>query len=407
MSNSEEGKSSKSDTSSAAAPTDQTNIHIYPDWAAMQAYYGPRVGIPPYYNAAVASGHAPHTYMWGPPQPLMPPYGTPYAAIYSQGGVYAHPAVPISTMPQGVETTLKSSGNSDQGLTKNLKGFHGLAMSAENGNGNAEGGDCKKSQSVETEGSSDGSNGSSATGRKRSREVTPTAGGDMKTETRASSCIADKVNASSDKIMATEGVPASVPEKAVAPVISPRMSANLELGKAPGVGIAKTIATGVPQPCAALPAENWLQSERELKRERRKQSNRESARRSRLRKQAETEELALKVESLTAENVALKSEINQLAEKSEKLRHENAAMTETLGSARSGGTESVLLSKNEPSATTTDTCTENLLSRVNNSASTDGNTEENGDLCDRNPNSNTKLRQLLDRSPRTDAVAAG
>lgn len=28
-------------------------------------------------------------------QPMMPPYGAPYAAIYSSGGVYAHPAVPL------------------------------------------------------------------------------------------------------------------------------------------------------------------------------------------------------------------------------------------------------------------------------------------------------------------------
>jgi plant G-box-binding factor len=33
-----------------------------------QAYYGPRVAMPPYYNSPVASGHTPHPYMWGPPQ---------------------------------------------------------------------------------------------------------------------------------------------------------------------------------------------------------------------------------------------------------------------------------------------------------------------------------------------------
>uniref|UniRef100_A0A452ZYR7 BZIP domain-containing protein n=1 Tax=Aegilops tauschii subsp. strangulata TaxID=200361 RepID=A0A452ZYR7_AEGTS len=60
--------------------------------------------------------------------------------------------------------------------------------------------------------------------------------------------------------------------------------------------------------------------EREVKREKRKQSNRESARRSRLRKQAETEELATQVESLTAENTSLKSEIGKLTKSSEKLR---------------------------------------------------------------------------------------
>ncbi|WJX93486.1 Common plant regulatory factor [Trifolium repens] len=69
-----------------------------------------------------------------------------------------------------------------------------------------------------------------------------------------------------------------------------------------------------------------LWNERELKRERRKQSNRESARRSRLRKQGEAEEFARKVESLNAESALLKSEVNQLAESSEKLRMENAAL---------------------------------------------------------------------------------
>ncbi|KAJ0113441.1 hypothetical protein Patl1_00550 [Pistacia atlantica] len=68
MGNNEDVKSSKSDKSSSPAPPDQGNIRVYPDWAAMQAYYGPRVAIPPYYNSTVASGHPPHPYMWGPPQ---------------------------------------------------------------------------------------------------------------------------------------------------------------------------------------------------------------------------------------------------------------------------------------------------------------------------------------------------
>lgn len=28
-------------------------------------------------------------------QPMVPPYGAPYAAIYAPGGVYAHPAIPL------------------------------------------------------------------------------------------------------------------------------------------------------------------------------------------------------------------------------------------------------------------------------------------------------------------------
>lgn len=82
----------------------QTNINVYPDWTTMQvnnnnflfskqmihwryspnfywfthvfhfqAYYGPRVTLPPYYSPSVASSHAPHPYMWGPPQVFYKP----------------------------------------------------------------------------------------------------------------------------------------------------------------------------------------------------------------------------------------------------------------------------------------------------------------------------------------------
>ena len=43
--------------------------------------------------------------------------------------------------------------------------------------------------------------------------------------------------------------------------------------------------------------------------------------------QAEMEELVRKVDSLTAENMALRSEISKLVEDSEKIRAENAALT--------------------------------------------------------------------------------
>ncbi|XP_057724058.1 G-box-binding factor 1-like [Arachis stenosperma] len=51
------------------------------------------------------------------------------------------------------------------------------------------------------------------------------------------------------------------------------------------------------------------EDERDLKRQKRKQSNRESARRSRLRKQAECEELQRKVESLGNESQTLREEL--------------------------------------------------------------------------------------------------
>jgi plant G-box-binding factor len=51
--------------------------------------------------------------------------------------------------------------------------------------------------------------------------------------------------------------------------------------------------------------------------------------------------------------------------------------------------------------------TENLMSRVNNSGPIDRSIEEKSDMYENNSNSGAKLHQLLDASPRADAVAAG
>ncbi|XRB06867.1 G-box binding factor [Pycnococcus provasolii] len=69
-----------------------------------------------------------------------------------------------------------------------------------------------------------------------------------------------------------------------------------------------------------------IQDERELKRQRRKQSNRESARRSRLRKQAECEELGGRVDDLADENDRLRREVNDLREKCHALQQANAQL---------------------------------------------------------------------------------
>nr|AEM97870.1 bZIP78 [Corylus heterophylla] len=363
MGNNEEGKSSKPEKSSSPATpdqtnqTNQTNIHVYPDWASMQAYYGPRVALPPYYNSTVGSGHAPHPYMWGPAQPMMPPYGAPYAAIYPHGGVYAHPGVPLGSHPHGqgiplspaavtplsIETPTKS-GNTDRGLMKKLKEFDGLAMSIGNGTAEiAEGGaEHRLSESLET-------------------VITPAS--------------------AAGNLVVSSGM------------ATPNMNT-------------KTTTNSVPLPCAVLPPEAWVQNEREQKRERRKQSNRESARRSRLRKQAETEELAHKVDSLNAENVAIKSELERLTENSEKLRLENATLMEKLKNAKLGQTVEISLNSIDDKRALP-VSTENLMSRVNNSGSIDRSIEEKSDMYENNSNSGAKLHQLLDASPRADAVAAG
>lgn len=196
--------------------------------------------------------------------------------------------------------------------------------------------------------------------------------------------------------------PCKVAAEVTGTVLSPSMT-TLEMRNPASAHMKASPTNGSPL-SPALPNETWLQNERELKREKRKQSNRESARRSRLRKQAEAEELGIRVQSLTAENLTLRSEINKLMENSEKLKLDNAALLERLKIEQLGQTEEVSLGKIDDKRLQP-VGTVNLLARVNNSGSSDR-TNEEGEVYENN-SSGAKLHQLLDSSPRTDAVAAG
>lgn len=76
-----------------------------------------------------------------------------------------------------------------------------------------------------------------------------------------------------------------------------------------------------------------LQDEREVKRQRRKQSNRESARRSRLRKQAECEALAVRVNELMNENVKLRAANEQLLKLQHMMPHQVCLIAHVHGSS--------------------------------------------------------------------------
>lgn len=70
--------------------------------------------------------------------------------------------------------------------------------------------------------------------------------------------------------------------------------------------------------------------ETEMKKLRRKQSNRESARRSRLRKQAETQEMSKQVDGLSNMNTELRRQLMSLNEMAEKLNAQNTTLQEYL-----------------------------------------------------------------------------
>ncbi|CAM8971957.1 unnamed protein product [Rhodiola kirilowii] len=396
MGNNEESKSSKSDKSTSPAPPDQNGMQVYPppDWAAMQAFYGPRIPLPlpQYYNSAYHVGHPPHPYMWGPPQAMMPSFAAPYAAIYSQGGVYAHPGVPVGSPKPGLgalSTPLATEALAATALSIQTPG----KMS-----GNTTGGSVN-SESGDNGGSSDGSGEKTSRGeqshRKRKREQSLDIEKTVKLEIQANAIVPVDTDVAS-------GI---VPGIAVCPAVDGNLENVAALDMKANHIVNSKMSFDGQQSGSRLSSETCFQNERQLKQERRKQSNRESARRSRLRKQAETEELAAKVDILMAENMTLKSEITQLAKNSEKLKLENAKMMEKLKCAKlekagRNGSDNADDNRNQTLST------ENLLSRVNNSGSV-VTQEEEGEMYSNNNSSNpTKLRQLLDASPRADAVAA-
>ncbi|KAK8710362.1 hypothetical protein V6N13_145688 [Hibiscus sabdariffa] len=304
------GTEEESSPSKPSKPTASTQemptTPAYPDWSSpMQAYYGAGATPPPFFGSTVASP-APHPYMWGGQHPLMPPYGTPvpYPVIYPPGGVYAHPNMAMNNGDHEV----KSADEKDLGATKKSKG---TSASNDKESGKAASGSGKDagSQSGESgsEGTSDGSDENNqqdpATGKKGSFKQMLA---DANTQSNNAGALALGKPIPGTTLNIGMDIWSGSPAAAGAAKMRPNAS-----------GAVTAVAPGVVMP------DQWVQDERELKRQKRKQSNRESARRSRLRKQAECEELQARVESLANENCTLRGELKKLSEECEKLVSEN------------------------------------------------------------------------------------
>ncbi|KAK4368017.1 hypothetical protein RND71_011809 [Anisodus tanguticus] len=268
--------------------------------ASTQAYYN--AGATPPFFASPVTSPAPHPYLWGGQHPLMPPYGTPvpYPALYPPTGVYARPN--MATTPNTAQANPESDGKGPEGKDRNSS----KKVKASSG-GTA--GDSGKV----TSGS--GNDGATQSDESRSESTSDTNDENdnhvrfcCKQEGKLDQILADGASAQTvNYLTSIHGNPVTVP------------ATNLNIGM--DVWNASS---------GAIKNSQMRLDERELKRQKRKQSNRESARRSRLHKQAECEELQLRVEALSNENHSLKDELQRVSEECEKLTSENNSIKEEL-----------------------------------------------------------------------------
>ncbi|CAL9152403.1 bZIP transcription factor 1-B-like isoform X1 [Musa acuminata AAA Group] len=371
-------KAPKTSTAQEQTPATSSTpaVTVYPDWSTFQAYSP----IPPhgFFHSPVGSSPQPHPYMWGP-QHLMPPYGTPPPpyVMYPPGGLYSHPSIPPGAHPfspyamaspssnieasgtaPGVDIDGKSSVGKERSPLKRSKGSLG-SLNMITGKNNSEPGKLSGqpangafSQSGES-GSESSSEGSDANSQNDSHPKT-TGGHESLGAEASQSGSQNGVTRTPSQAMLSHPM-SMVPMPATAPGAVAGPTTNLNIGMdywgAPSSSpipmhgkIPATAVGGAAVPGA--PSDIWLQDERELKRQRRKQSNRESARRSRLRKQAEYEELAQRAEALREDNASLRAELTRINKDYEHLLSQNTLLKEKLGEAKQG-TEDQTLDRKE------------------------------------------------------------
>ncbi|XP_059638389.1 G-box-binding factor 1-like isoform X2 [Cornus florida] len=312
---------------------------LYPDWtASMQAYYGAGA-TPSHFFASPVASQAPHPYLWGSQHPMVPPYGTPlpYPAFYPHGGLYAHPNMAVGATLTNTEAEGKASDGNELGCMKKSNGTPGItgligsksgesekAASASGNDGASQSAESYSDRSSEASDENDNQQASSATKKRNFNQRL--ADGNVKNNAAVRyNCENPSTLVQGKPVPKTNlniGMDFWNASAAGATPVKTRLNAS---GASPLVSSATMVGRE-----GILHDHQLYQDERELKREKRKQSNRESARRSRLRKLAECEELQVKVDKLNNENQTMRDEMQRLAEECEKLTSDNNSIMEEL-----------------------------------------------------------------------------
>ncbi|CAJ1931053.1 unnamed protein product [Sphenostylis stenocarpa] len=364
---------------------------VNPDWPGFQAYSP----IPPHGFLASSPQAHPYMWgvqQFMPPYGT-PPH--PYVAMYPPGGIYAHPSMPPGSYPfspfamPSPNGIAEASGNTPGSMEadgkppevkeklpiKRSKGSLGslnMITGKSNEHGKTPGTSangihskraqhhpveywlaicnciwatyadkksliCSGDSASEGEGTSEGSDANSQNdsqlksgGRQDSFEDEPSQNG-------SSAYTPQNGGLNTPHTVVNQTMPIIPISAGGAPGPTTNLNIGMDYWGTPASSNIPALARKVPSTAAvagsrdSVQSQLWLQDERELKRQRRKQSNRESARRSRLRKQAECDELAQRAEALKKENASLRSEVSRIRSEYEQLLSENTALKERLG----------------------------------------------------------------------------
>ncbi|XP_073006111.1 G-box-binding factor 1-like isoform X2 [Typha latifolia] len=306
-----------STTTAAAAAAAAVVAYGNSEWAAsLQAYYGgaaAAAGAPPGFFPPGAAP-SPHPYVW-------PAQSVAYPAGEAEG--------------KTMEGKSKGSAGKGNSGTPEKSGDGGKRMTSASEDNASRSGDSGSEGSSDTRDDDVDQKDSSATKKRKQGDLFAEGGGSQ------TAALAQYNNSTAESSYNSRGrsaskLPVSAPGRAVLPGSATNRNMGMDIWNALPTGALPmntrpaevNVASTMAGQDGVVPGQQW--DERQLKRERRKQSNRESARRSRLRKQQECEELARRVAELSNENSALKVELDHLKQTCGELEAENSQIMEEM-----------------------------------------------------------------------------